>query len=422
MTRNKWMKVIHAVSGLAVLCLLAAACSSDKTVAAFYVSPGGDDLHSGTEDAPFRTVERAQQAVRTFRQAKGLPEGGLVVYLRGGVYPLRQTLHFTQEDSGKEGAPVVYRACPGEEVRFTGGQEIRFEPLTDSEARARIPAPHDRILQADLRAQGITDFGRQKATGFGQPIEAAPLELFFHGEPMTPARYPNAGEWMCIASVPQTGDSVFGGDERTGKGVHYGRFAYLEDRVSGWQKNDGIWLQGYWVWDWADSYVRVERIDAAAKEFILAKPYGAYGFLTGQRYYAMNILEELDSPGEWFLDHEKGLLYFRPPSPASAGAATVSVMKDVMVHFDHTEHLRLEGIIFEYTRGSVVQMDEGSYNTIGGCVIRNIGNDGIRIAGGHHNGVSGCDLYHIGDAGITIQGGDHLTLEPGNHFAVNNHI
>jgi hypothetical protein len=422
MTRNKWMKMIHAVSGLAVLCLLAAACSSDKTVTAFYVSPDGDDLHSGRIDAPFRTVERAQEAVRAYKQIHGLPSGGLVVYLHGGVYPLRQTLRFTQEDSGKTGAPVIYRACPGEEVYFTGGQEIRFEPLTDSEAKARIRVPHDQILQADLRAQGITDFGRRKATGFGRPIEAAPLELFFRGEPMPLARYPNVGEWMHIASVPQTGDSVFGGDERTGRGVHYGRFVWQEDRVAGWRKNDEIWLQGYWTWDWADSYVRVERIDAVAKEFILAQPHGVYGYSPGQRYYAMNILEELDTPGEWFLDREKGLLYFWPPSPAGEGAAFVSVMEDLMVHLDRTEHLQLEGITFEYTRGNVALIEEGCYNTIGGCVIRNTGNDGIRIAGGHHNGVSGCDLYNIGDAGISIQGGDRLTLEPGYNFAVNNHI
>ena len=374
------------------------------------------------KDAPFRTVERAQQAVRAFKQAGDLPAGGLVVYLRGGVYPLRRTLHFTQEDGGKEGAPVIYRACPGEDVYFTGGQEIRFHPLTDGEAKARIRAPHDRILQADLRAQGIADFGRRKATGFGQPVATAPLELFFRGEPMTLARYPNAGEWMRIASVQHTGDSVFGGDERTGRGVHYGRFAYAEDRVAGWQKNGEIWLQGYWTWDWADSYVRVERINAAAKEFIPAPPHGVYGYSPGQRYYAMNILEELDSPGEWFPDSEKGLLYFWPPSPAGEGVAVVSVMEDPMVHLDHTEHLRLEGITFEYTRGSVAVIEEGCFNTIGGCVIRNTGNDGVRIIGGHHNGVSGCDLYNIGDAGIHMQGGDRLTLEPGHHFAVNNHI
>jgi hypothetical protein len=144
MRGDKWRKiVINAVSGLAVLCFLAASCSSDKTATVFHVSPDGDDLRSGTADAPFRTVERAQEAVRAYRQAGGsLPSGGVVVYLHGGVYPLRRTLRFTQEDGGKEGAPVIYRACPGEEVCFTGGHDniVTNNVFIDCEASIHLDA------------------------------------------------------------------------------------------------------------------------------------------------------------------------------------------------------------------------------------------------------------------------------------------
>ena len=402
--------------------VLFSGCTSQKSCMEFYVSPDGDDRQTGAMDAPFRTVEKAQEAVRAYKQSHGLPRGGITVWLRGGVYPMRQTLHFTQDDSGKEGAPVVYKAYPGEEVYFSGGQEIRFEPLDNSATRARIRAPHDQIVQANLKAQGITNFGSRKATGFGRATEPTPLELFFNHQPMTLARYPNNNEWMRIASVPQTGETLFGGDERTGRGVHYGRFAYAEDRVAGWRQNDDIWLQGYWTWDWADSFVKVEHIDIAKKEFILGEPHGSYGYSPNQRYFAMNILEELDSPGEWFLDKTSGILYFWPPSPVEEGRAFVSIMEDLMVHFDHTEYVRIEGITFEYTRGSVVRIEGGCHNLIGGCVIRNIGNDAVRIDGGHHNGVSGCDLYNLGAAGIWIEGGDRLTLTPGHNFANNNHI
>jgi len=398
---------------------LAASCSDGLDL---YVSPDGCDDHTGVIDAPLRTVEGAQEAVRAYRQANGLPRGGVTVWLRGGVYSQRRTLHFTAEDGGKEGAPVVYKAYPAESVLFSGGQEIRFEPLGNSNIKARIRAPHDQIVQADLKAQGVDDFGSRKATGFGRATQPAPLELFFNGEPMTLARYPNDQQWMRIVSVPQTGDTAFGGDERTGQGVRYGRFVYAEDRVAGWLKNDEIWLQGYWTWDWADSFVKVERIDVAKKEFILCEPHGAYGYSPDHRYFAMNILEELDSPGEWFLDRETGILYFWPPAPVDDSRAVVSVMEDLMVHFDHTEYLRMEGIIFEYTRGSVIRIEGGCHNLIGGCVIRNIGNSAVGVEGGHHNGVAGCDMYHLGDAGIYISGGDRLTLTPGHNFAENNHI
>ena len=406
----------------AMLALWMVACTPQKGGMEFFVSPDGDDNQSGAIEAPFLSIEKAQEAVRTYKQLHGLPSGGITVWLRGGVYPIRQTLRFSADDSGKEGAPIIYKACTGEDVRFSGGQAITFEPLGNSGVKARIRAPHDRIVQSDLTKQGITDFGRRKATGFGRATVPSPLELFYNGEPMTLARYPNKDEWMRIVSVPQTGDSIFGGDERTGRGVHYGRFVYEDDRIAGWRMNDDIWLQGYWTWDWADSFVKVDSIDVRKKEFILGQPHGAYGYSPNHRYYAMNILEELDSPGEWYLDTATGILYFWPPDQAVDGQAVVSVMEDLMVHLDHVEHLRMEGITFEYTRGTVITIDEGCHNLIGGCVIRNIGNDAVGINGGHHNGVVGCDLYNLGDAGIQIQGGDRLTLTPGHNFADNNHI
>ena len=414
-------KILGILLAVGISGMVLSGCTLQESGMEFFVSPDGDDRQSGTQGEPFRTVEKAQEAVRSYRQSHGLPRGGITVWLHGGVYPLHRTLHFTQNDSGKEGAPVVYKAFPGEEVIFSGGLEILFEPLVNSDIRARIRAPHDRIVQADLQAQGITDFGSRKATGFFLPDATSPLELFYNGEPMTLARYPNNNEWMKIVSVPQIGDTLFSGDERTGRGFHYGHFVYAEDRVAGWLQND-VWLEGYWAWDWADSFVEVERIDITNKEFILAKPHSPLGYSPDQRYFAMNILEELDSPGEWFLDRETGILYFWPPSPVEEGRAVVSVMEELMIRLDNTEYLRIEGIIFECTRGSVASIEGGCHNLIGGCTIRNTGNNAVIISGGHHNGVSDCDLYNLGDGGIYIFGGDRLTLTPGHNFADNNHI
>lgn len=424
-TLSKCFNLIIRLSVVLYLLTGIYACSSGcNDAVSFYVSPDGDDGATGSTDAPFRTPERARDAVRALKQANGLPRGGITVYFRKGIYPVEHTVSFTADDSGTEKSPIIYRACPDEEVRFTGGRAVtNFEPLTDPEALSRIAKVyHPHIFQADLNSLGITDYGTLKPTGFGRKIEPSAMELFFNGQPMTLARYPNDNEWMHIASVPQTGDSIFGGDERTGRGVHRGRFAYQENRPSKWLKNDDIWLQGFWTWDWADSYVKVGRIDAARKEFILQPPHGVYGYSPEQRYYALNIMEELDSPGEWFLDRKKGILYFWPPSPIEEGDAQVSLLEEQMFHFAHTKHLRFEGFIFEYTRGDVIKTDEVSHTVFAGCTIRNIGNNAIHVNGGHHCGVTDCDLFNIGDNCIILKGGDRKTLTPACHYAINNHI
>ena len=412
--------------------LLFFSCSSNRRETAFYVSLDGDDQNPGTIEAPFRSVEQAQSAVRDLKQKNGIPRGGITVYLRGGYYPIRKTLHFTEADGGKSDAPVVYRGYHGEEVHFIGGEVIKnFVPLNDEDFKKRFRADvRDQIVQADLNEQGITDYGRLKATGFGKPSVPTALELFFKGEPMTLARYPNVGEWMRIASVPQFGDSLLHeGDVnavnlRFGipSGRHYGRFKYAGDRPSSWTKNEDIMLQGFWTWDWADSYVKVKNIDVANKEFIISHPHSSYGYARDQKYYALNIPEELDAPGEWYLDREKGILFFLPPSLIEPESAVVSVLEDVMIRMEQTEHLRFENIIFECSRGDAVRMVGGTNNLVGGCTIRNMGNNGVFIDGGTSNGVVGCDIYNMGDGGIFVSGGDRKTLTPAGNYIVNNHI
>jgi len=413
-----------------LILLFLLSCSSGRKEFSFYVSPEGNDMNPGSISQPFKSIERAQKAVLTLKQENSrLPSGGITVFVRKGIYPVHQTFRLTREDSGTKNCPVIYRAYPGEDVHLIGGEVVSdFKPLTDESAKLKIEKKyHDKIWQADLKTLGISDFGTIKPTGFGRDCQPAPLELFFNGEPMTLARYPNTGEWMKIVSVPQTGKLVYAGEERVSRsgipsGRHYGRFEYSGDRPSSWQKEDDIWLHGYWTWDWADSYVKVGKIDTRKKEFILTEPHGVYGYVKGQRYYALNIPEELDSPGEWYLDRHTGKLYFWAPSPVGQGVAMVSVLENLMVQMDSTEYVTLEGITFECSRGEAIRMTGGNHNVIKGCIVRNMGSNGITIEGGTYNGIRDCDVYNIGDGGIIIQGGDRKTLVAAHNFAINNHI
>ena len=76
----------------------------------FYVSTIGSDDWSGIlpspdagkTDGPFATLEKARDAVRIFKGSNRMPEDGIVVYLRGGIYTITKTFDLTEEDSGTE--------------------------------------------------------------------------------------------------------------------------------------------------------------------------------------------------------------------------------------------------------------------------------------------------------------------------------
>src|SRR6185369_15926793 len=232
------------------------------------------------------------------------------------------------------------------------------------------------------------------------------LELFFNSKPLTLARWPNNG-WEKIAATPA--------------GQKGGRFIYNGDRPTRWSKADDIWLHGYWTWNWADSYVKVAALNSATREIITREPHGVYGYKTGGRYYALNIMEELDEPGEWYLDRKTGILYFWPPEPILQSKTFVSILPTIIT-LRNASHVTIQGMTIEYCRGTAVTVAGGSNNRIAGCTIRNVGNDAVKIDGGIKNGVQSCEIYQCGESGVTLSGGDRKTLTAAGNFAVNNRI
>ncbi len=403
-------------------CLLLAA-EKQKTL---YVSHAGSDMWSGTAaspnaqktNGPFATFERARDAVR---QAKsGGFTGTISVSVREGVYPVSHTLTLDSTLSGSAEAPILWSGYKRESVRLIGGTAVKgFAPVTDPAVIARLPLDlRTKILVADLRAQHITDYGTIPNG----------MNLYYKGKHMPIARYPNQG-WLTIADVPQSGDSVLNpGDKkiiRNGKfaGKHYGRFGYSGDRPSLWAASGDKWMHGYFEWDWRDAYQKIARIDTAAREIYPALPHHHYGYEKDQRYYFMNILEELDAPGEWFLDAQNGLLYFLPPAPLADGDVLVSALKEPMIVLAGASNIQVRNMTFECSRTTAVKISGGTGNTLAGCTIRNIGNEpAVVIDGGTHNGVQSCDVYDVGAVAIKMSGGDRKTLAPGGNFVDNNHI
>ena len=406
-------KIIFSILAAIITAQALAGTPSDKTLS-FYIATDGNDNFSGTiantsdNDGPFATLEKVRDTIRKIKADGKMPAGGVIVNLREGIYELDKTFDLNARDSGSEKAPITYRAYKNEKVRLIGGKCIDgFKVIADKDILTGIDrSAHGKVLQTNLKSLGVSEFGQMISRGFGRSMQPAALELFYDGKPMQIARWPN-DSWAKIASTPNGKDG--------------GMFVYDGDRPKRWSKASDIWLHGYWTQDWADSYEKVERIDTGKRHIYTKKPHGIYGYKVGQRYYALNILEELDQPGEWFLDRDTGILYFWPPDSTGDGEAIVSTLNTIM-YLDGVNNISIEGISMECCRGTAVNIKGGKGNIIAGCTIRNIGNRAVSITGGTNNGVQSCDITETGDGGIVLSGGNRMTLEKGNHFADNNHI
>jgi hypothetical protein len=390
-----------------------------------YVATNGNDGWSGKlpapnfrrTDGPFATLERARDAIRESKASRSTEDSPVTVQVRGGVFRREKTFELTAEDSGLPKSPVVYRAYRDELARIVGGVEAReWKPVTDPAILARLdPAARGHVLQSNLGAQGIRNFGALQRRGFGVSVASGSLELIFQDKPMTLARWPNNG-WARTTGAPA--------------GKNGGKFGFEGDRPKRWAAAGDVWVHGYWTYDWADTCEKVRSIDVEKREIATEPPHGAYGYSTGKRFFVFNLLEELDEPGEWYLDRRSGILYFWPPAAIELGHPTVSMLEGPFVRLTGVSFFTLRGLTFEDGRADGVVVSGGEGNLIAGCVFRNLGLSAASIddadQGEHRralrSGVAACDVYGVGEGGIRLGGGDRATLTPGGNFAVNNHI
>lgn len=429
----------------------------------FYISANGSNMWGGTREHPFATFERAQMAVRNVLLRKGSGYG-VTVWVFGGTYCFTKTFSLDSLDSGTENAPVIYRSMPGEKVYLVGGDAISpsaFEPIKDPAVLQKITTHNQAgkyVVRADLKKLGITDYGELKQYGFSVPVVPAPMELFFNGRPMQLARYPNVYE-ITMGAVVDPGSIPRSGDTSNRGGI----FKYTDLHESLWAGIKDVWLQGTFHWGYADDVIRVDSIDTVRHEIRLASP-DLYGLASDgkpyQHYIALNVLQELDNPGEYYIDRDSEFLYFWPPEKMQEAEIFVSMLAHPLVSLLNASHIIMRGFTLEYGRGLGIYMEGGGHNLIAGCVIRDMGTAGILIGQGSEpvRGSSGlytnykgvpvsgkigdlithlyndkawdrdagvcqkvrsCDIYYTGSGGIFLGGGDKRALIPGHCSVMN---
>lgn len=382
--------ILKSARSFVVLILLVLCCAAQMHSEEFYVSPKGADTNPGTKARPFASLEHARDAARAAKH-----DVPITIWLRGGDYRRTTAFMLTSADSGTAAAPVAYRAVSGEKVRIVGGAPVRNFKKWRGE-----------ILRADLRAQGITNYGEILPRGMGRPNIAA-LELFFHNRPMTLARWPNVGWAYTDAATKDKAQN---------------QFAYEGERAARWAKAPDAWVHGYWYYDWADHYERITHIDTAHHLIDTAAPNPNYNYRAGQRWQVVNVLEELDEPGEWYLDRAAGVLYFWPPSPIAAGLAEVSLLDKPLVSVEGASYVEFHDLDFAMTRADGIVIRDGSHVHVVHCSIANTGNAGVVIRGGDADAVEDAEIRDTGEGGIVLDGGDRKTLTAAGHVAARNHI
>jgi hypothetical protein len=418
----------------------------EKSSREYYVAIEGDDANPGTKEKPVATLARARDLIQHLQKATAI-----TVWVRGGTHYLSESLEFVSHDSGVEKGPITYSAFPGERVTISGGIQLEcdWQPFRDGIMMCQLSQVESNDLAFD--------------------------QLFVNGKRQVRARYPDydpsdpksySGYIRAAGKLPKNlsnpnplpnKDMRFSSDAP--RGVFFDPETFTSKR---WEKPDQAIIHIYQAMYWGNLQWQIQQIDWDQNilwfwrggQQMGAKWHEDPCRVDERSYFFIeNVFEELNAPGEWYLDHENGILYFMPPDDVDLETSIVEVpVLDRLIEFSGTqaepvEHIALRGFRFAHTtttfletyevpslsdwaihRGGAIYLQGAHHCTIQDCFFDAVGGNAVFM--NEHNRVNlvtGCKITQSGDSAICFVGSLERTVGTQRNFpyecsAINNLI
>ncbi len=362
--------------------------TSTSTAADFYVSPTGSDTNDGkTAATAFATLAKARDAVRQFKAIIDSPPRDITVLIRGGTYPIAETVTFSSADSGFDGYNVIYRNYPGETPVFDAGTALTgWETYGNGIYRTSYSGNGFRVLSENGKA-GTIARTPDKGTYFN--VSENQIKFTTHAEENFSFVYDETALFASLADSNTLEVFAFPGG------------------VGG-------------DWNWFSGYYPISSIDTATSTAYFTREAGTCGYVMGggSRFYLLNDLSLLDTEGEFFCDAVNGYVYYKPYDTANLANGTISagLLKNA-VRFEGTstgnrvENIVLDGLSLRNTdtirngNSGLMELTNSRNITVSNCRISGAGCHGI-FASGYNDGiiVRGCVIGECGHTGVQIEG------------------
>lgn len=428
-------KISSIIASVMLLSALQGVCFAKAEALNIYVDSKAAEGGDGSFEKPFTKISEARDEIRRIKKTEGYPEGGITVQLRGGDYQNLDGIRFTEEDSGTKEAPIIYRAYANEQVRILGGAEIsfsNFNKVTNAEILSRLDSSmNGKLYELDMDKFGIPaydEFGinghaasGMNTAGQNPTNGAAVPSVFWDGETTSIARYPN-NDYLQIDKVLSSGSTTDFSEQMS--------FTIADGRIANWENAEDMWLWGMLRYDWSDIHMPIASIIPETGT-INTKYSCDYGVLSGQKFYVYNILEELDAPGEWYLDKGTNTFYIYPLNDKKDAKVLLAFSSKPLLSFRNAENITFRDVSLMGTRESCVNIGMSDNIDIKYCEIAYASGTGVMVNGdpggrtfgdsSYNCDVEGCHVYNLGGQGIYYHYvGNRGDLTPGNCRAFNN--
>ncbi len=375
------------------------------------------------------------------------------VRLLGGRYAFQNwRIQMTDLNVDGNGSITFLPATKDDEVTFTSMKKIShsyINKVTSGEILDRVPdIAKNNLYEIDPVAGGIrTENLAMKYSGASadRPSIKPPL-LYYNGKVQRMSQYPNEGtltvnEKDCIGTDANGNKTI---------SLNYDTFADVD--VSKWANSfEDAFLTGFMIDSYRAIAAEILAVDTTNKKLSVdcvedlfytseGAWYSGYSYY-GPRITIVNLLEEMDIPGEYYFDTDTQKIYYFAPeeitpedtfemaNDSSTYPQTVFIQRAKNITFRDIEFYgsRSDNMLYVSCADNIRFID---------CDIHGSATRGISAINVTNFLADGCNIYDTGSNGISMNGGVHasqtawginvqssaaLTVNS-NNIARNNHV
>ncbi|MDY3927964.1 MAG: right-handed parallel beta-helix repeat-containing protein [Clostridia bacterium] len=360
-----------------------------------YLSPNGNDVNDGSEDAPLKTLRAVAQRLTYINMNNSKDNLNVRVILKGGTYAVDDTVKMNDLNNIVNVEFVSYQGAV-----INGGATFKGSDMT-------LVSGNEKSMFPASSAEKIYCVGLS-SIGAAAKNDAQLNILSCNGNFQTVARYPDTG---------YTYDAVTSWNNKN--------ISITANSVKNWKYYDSAWIAGPLVAEWSFAKAKVNTIDPAAKRIDTTNFIAGYYHEDSQSnigWYIYNLPEELDKPGEYAIYNGK-LYYYPPQNLVSSGEfkkakLMLSSTNNDVIDITNSSNITFKNISFENAGGYFINAQNSDNIKLQGCTFKLCAKNAVNVSG-NNNLITDCKFNKSGQRAVTIGGGDRNTLTASNSVIEN---
>ena len=368
-----------------------------------FVSTSGNDKNLGTQDSPFKSFKRAVNEAKKFAGKESLN-----IWFDEGTYYLNHTILLDNGFSGTANNPIIFSALPGSKVYIKGSKLLKHLVWNNYKKGIFVTTVPENLTFDQLFVNNI----RQIRARFPNYDEKDPFRS-------------GKGYLLVTGGTNKRYDKWFSFDPKT-----------FTNKT--WKHPQTGIVHAFQSHNWGNLQYRINSINKTENKIILGeggwqiqRSHGIGGKdKNASQFFIENIFEELDTPGEWFLDNQTNKLYYYPKNNIDLANVSIEVpiIKDLIQLKGSSKspikYIQFIGLHFSQSRmtfmdkyeplargdwaihrGGTIFMEGVENCIIKDCSFEYLGGNGIFMSSyNRNNHIQNCVFKHLGESAVCFVG------------------